>query len=51
MQKKFVVRGDSSQLLITAEGIDYLEENHQARQRQRRLTTAAATVNATAQAS
>jgi len=51
VQKKFVTRGDSSQLLITVEGVDYLEEHNQASQRQRRLTTAASRVNATAQAS
>jgi curved DNA-binding protein CbpA len=40
VQKKFVLRGDSSELLITADGIDYLEKHHESRLRQRRLTSA-----------
>ena len=38
VQKKLVQRGDNSQLLITAEGADYLEENHLASAQVRRLS-------------
>lgn len=34
-QKQWVSRGDNSRLLITAEGVDYLEKNYQARASQR----------------
>ena len=37
-QKKFLHRGDSAQLTITADGIDYLEQ-HQGSMQQRRLPT------------
>src|SRR5262245_59297749 len=33
-QKELVTRGDSSDLMITAAGVDYLESNYEARQRQ-----------------
>lgn len=39
-QKKFVVRDDSSRLLITADGVDYLEENYRANLHHRRLPAA-----------
>ena len=42
VQRKLVQRGDSSQLLITAEGADYLEENHRANQSVRRLNSRSA---------
>ena len=41
-QKKFVTRGDSAQLTITVDGVDYLEEHH-GNVRQRRLPTGATT--------
>jgi curved DNA-binding protein CbpA len=37
MQKRWVERGDNSRLLITAEGVDYLEKNYQAQASQRLL--------------
>jgi curved DNA-binding protein CbpA len=37
-QKGWVTRGDNSRLLITAEGVDYLEKNYQANLQRRRLT-------------
>lgn len=40
-QKRYISRGDSSQLIITAEGVDYLEEHYQANLHRRRLTEAA----------
>ncbi len=36
-QKKLVIRGDSSQLLITADGVDYLEQNYRANLQRKRL--------------
>ena len=36
-QKQWVQRGDNSRLLITAEGVDYLEKNYQIRANQRLL--------------
>ena len=38
VQKRLVQRGDNSQLLITAEGADYLEQNFLANLQVRRLT-------------
>jgi curved DNA-binding protein CbpA len=37
VQKKFVQRADNSVLVITAEGVEYLEQNHQANLKNRRL--------------
>lgn len=37
VQKRFVERGDSSQLMITVAGVDYLEEGHQATIQRKRL--------------
>jgi curved DNA-binding protein CbpA len=37
VQKKFIVRGDSSVLQITADGVEYLEQNYQADLQTRRL--------------
>jgi len=37
-QKKYVERTDGSQLVITADGVDYLESNSSVRQQVRRLT-------------
>ena len=37
VQKKFALRDDSARLLITAEGVDFLEENYRANVRRRRL--------------
>jgi curved DNA-binding protein CbpA len=37
-QKKFIDRTDGSQILITADGVDYLEQNSTARQKVLRLT-------------
>jgi curved DNA-binding protein CbpA len=37
VQKKFALRDDSARLLITAEGVDFLEENYRASVRRRRL--------------
>ena len=42
VQKKLVQRGDSSQLLITADGADYLEDNHRTNQSVRRLNSRSA---------
>jgi curved DNA-binding protein CbpA len=36
--KKFVSRDDSSRLLITVDGVEYLEQNYRSTQRHRRLT-------------
>jgi curved DNA-binding protein CbpA len=36
-QKKLITRGDSSQLLITADGVEYLEENYRANLQRKRL--------------
>ncbi|HKT80342.1 MAG TPA: DnaJ domain-containing protein [Vicinamibacterales bacterium] len=41
-QKKFVVRGDSSLLTITAEGAEYLENNYREELQRRRLNAAPA---------
>lgn len=40
LQKKYVVWGESSRLLVTAEGVEYLEQNYHAKQQQRRLKSA-----------
>ena len=37
VQKKFILRGDSSLLVITADGVEYLEQNYQADIQNRRL--------------
>jgi curved DNA-binding protein CbpA len=37
VQKKMITRGDSSLLVITADGVEYLEENYQADIQRRRL--------------
>jgi curved DNA-binding protein len=39
-QRKFLLRGDSSQLVITAEGVDYLEQNYRANLQRKRLKAA-----------
>ena len=39
-QKRFITRGDNSQMLITAEGVDYLEQNYQVNLQRRRLKEA-----------
>ena len=41
-QRKFVVRDDQSRLMITAEGVDYLEQNYKAVQQRKRLQGATA---------
>jgi curved DNA-binding protein CbpA len=41
-QKGWVSRGDNSRLLITAEGVDFLEKNYQANLTRRRLTEGSA---------
>ena len=38
VQKKLLQRGDNSQLLITAEGVEYLEQNYVANLKRRRLS-------------
>ena len=38
VQKKLVLRGDSSQLLITADGMDYLEQSYLTNLQRRRLS-------------
>jgi curved DNA-binding protein CbpA len=40
VQKKLLQRDDSAQLLITAEGVDFLEKNYQANQQRKRLQAA-----------
>jgi curved DNA-binding protein CbpA len=40
-QKGWVSRGDNSRLLITADGVDFLEQNYQATLQRRRLTEGA----------
>src|SRR5262245_41175671 len=40
VQKKYITRGDSAILTITADGVEYLESNYQSSVRQRRLTAA-----------
>ena len=42
VQKKLVQRGDNSQLLITADGADYLEDNQRTNQSVRRLNSRSA---------
>ena len=42
VQKKLVQRGDNSQLLITAEGVEYLEQNYRTNLQRRRLRAAPA---------
>jgi curved DNA-binding protein CbpA len=37
LQKKCLTRADNSSLMITAEGVDYLEQNYQESQQRRRL--------------
>src|SRR5262249_53134059 len=37
VQKKFVPRDDSARLLITADGVDYLEQNYRSNVQRRRL--------------
>jgi curved DNA-binding protein len=37
LQKKFVVRDDQSRLVITADGVDFLEENYRVNLNQKRL--------------
>jgi curved DNA-binding protein CbpA len=37
VQKKFVTRSDSSQLVITAEGVEHLEENYRTNLQRRRI--------------
>jgi curved DNA-binding protein len=39
-QKKFIQRGDSSQLIITAEGVEYLEQNYRINLQRKRLNPA-----------
>lgn len=41
-QRKFVVRDDQSRLMITAEGVDYLEQNYRSVQQRKRLQGATA---------
>jgi curved DNA-binding protein CbpA len=43
VQKKYVVRADSSMLTITSEGVDFLEEHYQAHLHRRRIAAASAT--------
>ena len=40
VQKKYALRDDSARLLITAEGVDFLEQNYRANVRRRRLQAA-----------
>jgi curved DNA-binding protein CbpA len=40
VQKKFAQRDDSARLLITADGVDFLEQNYRANVRRRRLQAA-----------
>ena len=40
VQKKFIIRGDSSLLTITADGVEYLENHYQNIVQRRRLTAA-----------
>jgi curved DNA-binding protein CbpA len=37
MQKRLIMRGDHSRLTITAEGVDYLEQNYEANLQRKRL--------------
>jgi curved DNA-binding protein len=41
LQKKYVTRADNSMMVITAEGVEYLEGNYRDTQQRRRLTAAA----------
>jgi curved DNA-binding protein CbpA len=41
LQRKYVVRDDQSRLVITADGVDHLEENYRANLNRRRLPAAA----------
>jgi curved DNA-binding protein CbpA len=41
IQKKLVQRGDSSQVIITAEGVDHLEQNYRENLKRKRLNAAA----------
>jgi curved DNA-binding protein CbpA len=41
-QRKFVVRDDQSRLMITAEGVDYLEQNYRSNLQRKRLQGATA---------
>jgi curved DNA-binding protein CbpA len=43
VQKKFAQRDDSARLLITAEGVDFLEQNYRANVRRRRLQASSKT--------
>ena len=45
-QKKLVQRDDSARLLITADGVDFLEQNYRSNQQRRRLQGASATASA-----
>ncbi len=49
IQKDLVQRSDGSRFMITAAGVDYLEENYQVSLRQRRLTAATTEPEAHAQ--
>jgi hypothetical protein len=37
MQKRLITRGDHSRLTITAEGVDYLEQNYESNLQRKRL--------------
>lgn len=41
VQKKYVTRSDSSMLIVTAEGVEYLESNYRENLQRRRLTATA----------
>lgn len=45
-QKKWVTRNDNSALVITAEGVDFLESNYQEHLQRKRLTAPASAVSA-----
>jgi curved DNA-binding protein CbpA len=45
-QKKYVMRSDSSDVVITAEGVDYMESNFRDSMQRRRLPEASAAVSA-----
>jgi curved DNA-binding protein CbpA len=45
-QKKLVQRDDSARLLITADGVDFLEQNYRSNQQRRRLQGATASAGA-----
>ena len=40
LQKKYLARDDQSRLVVTADGVDYLEENYKVNLNRRRLTAA-----------